>query len=60
MTTSLSYDPLGRLYEQSGGASVRRFLHAPGTSGLPELFAEFDGTGAITDFYGFGPGPTSR
>jgi len=54
---SLTYDPLGRLYEVTGPSGSRRYLYAPGASGLAEPIMENDGSGAIFGGYGFGPGP---
>ncbi len=48
--TNLVYDPLGRLFQIDQGSSVTRFL----TDG-DELAAEFDGAGAMTRRYFFGP-----
>jgi RHS repeat-associated protein len=56
VTTSLSYDPLGRLYEVSSPSGVRRFLYAPGESGLPEAIGEYDGANVGRHFFAFGPG----
>jgi hypothetical protein len=51
-TAALRYDPLGRLYETSGGvAGITRFLYDG-----DELVAEYSGTGALLRRYGHGLG----
>jgi RHS repeat-associated protein len=55
-TTNMSYDPLGRLYQVAGPSGTKRFLYAPGESGLPEPIGEYDGNNALLDLYVFGPG----
>ena len=55
-SVTLSYDPLGRLYQVSSGGAVRRFLYAPGASGNYEAISEFDGSGGLTEVHAFGPG----
>lgn len=52
---TLTYDPLGRLYEVASGAGSRRFLYAPGESGLPEAIAEYDASNIARHFTMFGP-----
>ena len=54
-SATLSYDPLGRLYQLSSGTSVRRFLYATGESGIPEAISEYDGSNQVTHHHGFGP-----
>lgn len=46
MVAGLRYDPLGRLYETTGGPSTTRFLHDG-----DELVAEFDGAGSLLRRY---------
>ena len=48
---TLRYDPLGRLYEVTGGSGTRRFLHDGDA-----LVAEYDSAGAMTDRYVHGSG----
>lgn len=48
---TLTYDPLGRLWEISGGGSVTRLLFDG-----DELVAEFDGSGALLRTYVHGTG----
>ena len=55
-SAGLSYDPLGRLYQSSDGATVRRFQYAPGESGIYEPISEYDGAGWVQSHHGFGPG----
>ena len=54
-SATLSYDPLGRLYQLSSGTSRRRFLYATGESGIPEAISEYDGSNQVTHHHGFGP-----
>lgn len=49
--TTLSYDPLGRLYEVSNSSGTRRYLYDGG-----ELFGEYNTSGSPLMFYGHGPG----
>jgi len=56
VTTTLTYDPLGRLYEVSSPSGVRRFLYAVGENGLPEAIGEYDGANVGRHFFAFGPG----
>jgi RHS repeat-associated protein len=49
--TTLSYDPLGRLYQASAGSVTRRFLY----EGLT-LIGEYDGSGNVRHVYEHGPG----
>ena len=46
MTTTVTYDPLGRLFEVVKGAADTRFLYDGDA-----LIAEYDGTGALTNRY---------
>ena len=48
---TLRYDPLGRLYEVTGGSGTRRFLHDGDA-----LVAEYNSAGAMTDRYVHGSG----
>jgi RHS repeat-associated protein len=57
VTASLTYDPLGRLYQLSSPSGVRRFLHSTDDSGKPEVISEYDGNNQLTNHYGYGPGP---
>jgi len=51
VTTTLTYDPLGRLYQVSKGSTVRRFVYDG-----DEVASELDGSGALIGHYGYGPG----
>ena len=53
---TLTYDPLGRLYQVTTASSTRRFLYAPGDSGLPEAISEYNEHSAVQHNYIFGPG----
>ncbi|HET7709725.1 MAG TPA: RHS repeat-associated core domain-containing protein [Sphingomicrobium sp.] len=46
-----------RLYQLTSGGAVRKFLYAPGDSGLPEAVSEYDGSGTLLAHHAFGPGP---
>lgn len=46
VNATLRYDPLGRLYETTGGGSTTRFLHDG-----DELVAEYDGAGTLLRRY---------
>ncbi len=51
-SAALLYDPLGRLWQTSGGtAGVTRFLHDG-----DEIVAEYDGSGGLLRRYMWGPG----
>ena len=52
MTATLSYDPLGRLYQTTNGASVTTQLLYDGD----ELVAEYDGAGSLLRRYVHGAG----
>ena len=52
MTATLSYDPLGRLYQTANGASVATQLLYDGD----ELVAEYDGAGSLLRRYVHGAG----
>jgi RHS repeat-associated protein len=52
-SATLSYDPLGRLWQVTSGSNTTRFLYDGDA-----LIAEYDGTGAMTHRYVFGPGNT--
>ncbi len=49
--TSLTYDPLGRLFQLSGSRGTTQFLYDG-----DQLTAEFDGAGVLTNHYVHGPG----
>jgi RHS repeat-associated protein len=51
VTTTLTYDPLGRLYQVSKGSTVRRFVYDG-----DKVASELDGSGALIGHYGYGPG----
>lgn len=50
VTTTLSYDPLGRLYQISNGSTVRKFI-SDGSNIISEVTAN-----AVVANYAFGPG----
>jgi RHS repeat-associated protein len=50
-TATLAYDPLGRLWQVSSGASTTRFLYDG-----DRLVMEYNGAGAVTRSYVHGPG----
>ncbi|HZD10018.1 MAG TPA: RHS repeat-associated core domain-containing protein, partial [Candidatus Binatia bacterium] len=50
-SATLKYDPLGRLYEVSGGGTTTRFLYDGDA-----LVAEYDSAGTVTNRYVHGPG----
>jgi RHS repeat-associated protein len=53
---TLSYDPLGRLYQSSDGVTVRRYQYAIGESGAYEAIGEYDGSNIAKHYHAFGPG----
>jgi RHS repeat-associated protein len=57
VTATLSYDPLGRLYQVVTPTSSRRFLYAPDESGLPQAIGEYDAGNVARHMTAFGPGP---
>jgi RHS repeat-associated protein len=54
---SLAYDPLGRLASVTASSATRKFLYAPGDSGVPQMLTEYDGSNNVLASYGYGPGP---
>jgi RHS repeat-associated protein len=50
-SATLSYDPLGRLFQVASGFNITQFLHDGDA-----LVAEYDGAGARTHVYVHGPG----